>query len=137
MKKRRKFTPEKFALRIRRSRTGLGLFAEEKIPKRTCIIEYTGRKISAAEEYTSRSRYLFTVGRNHTIDGNTKTNTAKYINHSCAPNCEADVYKKKVYIFSLRTINAGEELTYDYGKEYFDDYIKPKGCRCLKCSSTR
>lgn len=133
MKKRRRFTPENLALRVGRSRTGLGLFTEEAISPRTCIIEYTGRQISPEEEYTSRSKYLFTVGRNHVIDGNTKTNRAKYINHSCIPNCEADVYKKKVYIFSLRPIQPGEELTYHYGKEYFEDYIQPKGCRCFAC----
>lgn len=69
------------------------------------------------------------------IDGNIKSNTARRINHSCAPNCEIDLYWKRVFIFAKRNIKAGEELTYDYDTEYFDEYIKPKGCKCRKCDS--
>ncbi len=68
------------------------------------------------------------------IDGSIKENTAKYINHSCAPNCEIDIKNKRVFIFALKNIKAGDELTYDYDTEYFDAYIKPKGCKCKKCS---
>lgn len=67
------------------------------------------------------------------IDGNVKGNIARFINHSCAPNCEADGPRGRVFILSIKSIKAGEELTYDYGKEYFDEYLKPKGCRCKKC----
>jgi SET domain-containing protein len=68
------------------------------------------------------------------IDGNIKENTARYINHSCRPNCEAEGPKGRIYILSTRNIKAGEELTYDYGKEYFETYIKPFGCKCVKCN---
>ena len=62
-------------------------------------------------------------------------NKARYLNHSCRPNCETDIVKGKVYIYAKRNIKSGEELTYDYGKEYVDDFIKPYGCKCLKCLS--
>ncbi|MEI6863868.1 MAG: SET domain-containing protein-lysine N-methyltransferase [Candidatus Adlerbacteria bacterium] len=130
----RHFTPEKLHLRIGLSRTGKGLFAEQEIPKGTCIIEYTGRPVTGSEQYTHRGKYLFETSKKTMIDGNTASNTAKYINHSCAPNCEIDIRNKRIFVFALRRIKVGEELTYDYDEEYFDTYIKPKGCRCTKCS---
>ncbi len=121
-------------LRVRRSKTGKGLFAEERIPKGACVIEYTGRPVSEAEQERMSGKYLFEVSKKVTIDGNVPSNKARYINHSCAPNCEADGPTGRVFILALRNIKAGEELTYDYGEEYFDEHIKPKGCRCTACS---
>jgi SET domain-containing protein len=69
------------------------------------------------------------------IDGNIPGNVAKYINHSCSPNCEIDIKNHRVYVFSKRSIKEGEELTYDYGKEYFDAHFKKKGCLCKKCET--
>lgn len=133
MKKRiSKYTPRGYKLSVRRSLTGKGLFADEKIPKGVCIIEYTGRIISEKEAEKDGARYLFEVGFKKTIDGNIPSNPARYINHSCRPNCEAIGPPGKVYIFSRKRIKAGTELGYDYGKEYFDRFIKPKGCRCEK-----
>ena len=68
-----------------------------------------------------------------TLDGKPAINKAGYINHSCRPNCEPIVHKARVYVFARRAIKPGEELTYDYGKEYFDEYLKGK-CRCEKCA---
>ncbi|HYD93647.1 MAG TPA: SET domain-containing protein [Candidatus Paceibacterota bacterium] len=129
----KKFEPGDFDLRVRRSRAGLGLYAGGPIPKGACIIEYVGRVISKEEEYTSRSKYLFEVTKNKTIDGKPKWNKAGYINHSCRPNAEPEIRKGRIFIMAKRAIQAGEEITYDYGKEYFDDHIKPFGCRCDKC----
>jgi uncharacterized protein len=123
-----KFTPGGYDLRVKRSAAGLGLFAGEDIPKGTCIIEYVGRQISKEEEYSSRSLYLFEVSKSKTIDGKPKWNKAGYINHSCAPNCEPEIHKGHVYIFSIKNIKAGDELGYDYGKDYYDDHIRP--CKC-------
>ncbi len=123
---------KKYALVVKRGIAGLGLFAGEDIPKGKCLIEYVGRVISPEEEYTSRSKYLFEVTKKVTIDGGARTNTARYVNHSCRPNCEVEVYKRRVYILSIKNIKAGEELAYDYGKDYFDEHIKPFGCRCPK-----
>ncbi len=133
VKKKGKFVPGGFELKVKRSRAGLGLFAMQDIPKGKCIIEYKGRVISKEEEYKSKSQYLFEVNKNKTIDGTARSNTARYINHSHRPNCEVEIYKARVYIFSRRTIKAGEELHYDYGKDFFNEHIKPKGCRCEKC----
>lgn len=126
--RRSKFTPGGYDLRVKRSAAGLGLFAGENIPKGKCIIEYTGRVISKEEEHTSKSKYLFEVTRNKTIDGKPKWNKAGYINHSCKPNCEPLLHHGRIFIFSTRVIKTGEELGYDYGEEYFDDHIRP--CRC-------
>lgn len=130
--KKGKFVPGGYVLRVGRSATGLGLFAEEPIAKGKCIIEYTGRQISKEEEYESYSKYLFEVSKTKTIDGRAKTNKARYINHSCRPNCEIEIRLERVYVFSKRNIRKGEELTYDYDTDYFDEYIKPVGCKCAK-----
>ena len=127
-----KFTPGGYALRIGRSITGVGLFAMEPIEKGKCIVEYTGRRVSKKEEYESNSKYLFEISKTKTIDGRSKTNKARYINHSCVPNCEIEIRLERVYVFSKRKIRAGEELTYDYDTNYFNEYIKPVGCKCIK-----
>lgn len=129
-----RFTPGDFSLRVGRSHSGLGLFAEEVIPRDACIIEYTGQEISPAEQIASRSRYLFEISRTKTIDGRARSNRARYINHACAPNCEIEIRRGRVFVMARRRIRAGEELSYDYGKEYFDEYIKPGGCRCAACA---
>lgn len=131
---RKKFEPGNFRLRVRRSRAGLGLFSESEIPKGACIIEYTGRVISKEEEYESRSKYLFEVNSRMTIDGKPKWNTAGYINHSCRPNAEPEIRNRRVFIMAKRAISPGEEIAYDYGKEYFDEHIRPRGCRCSACA---
>lgn len=134
MKKKKKFDPGDFSLLVKRSSAGLGLFAGEDIPKGACIIEYVGRVISKEEEYTSKSKYLFEVHSRMTIDGKPKWNKAGYINHSCRPNAEPEIRNKRVFIMALRTIKKGEEILYDYGKEYVNEHIKPHGCRCAKCA---
>ena len=118
---------------MKRARAGRGLFALESIPKGVCILEYSGRTLEGDEEFTSRSRYLFEVTAKKTIDGWNKKNTARYINHSCRPNCEITIRKARVYVMAKRAIRPGEELAYNYGKEYVDEFIKPIGCKCLKC----
>lgn len=120
---------------VKRSSAGLGLFAGERISKGTQIIEYVGRVISKEEELTSKSKYLFEVSSRKTIDGADRKNTARYINHSCKPNAEPEIKGGRVFIYAKKTILPGEEITYDYGKEYVDEHIKPKGCKCAHCNS--
>lgn len=125
----------KWRYAVRRSAAGLGLFALESIPAGKRIIEYIGPLISNEEvERRKRGRYFFGVNSKWSIDGSPRANTARYVNHSCRPNAEAIVSGRRVWIWSKRNIKAGEEITYDYGKEYFEDYIRPAGCRCVKCS---
>ena len=120
-------------LKVKRSSAGCGLFATKEIPKGVCVIEYFGRHISEAEEYTSNSKYLFGINSKITIDGRDRKNIARYINHSCRPNAEPEIRKGRIFIFSRRKIKPGEEICYDYGKEYFNEHIKKNGCKCLKC----
>lgn len=124
-----------YKVKVKRSSAGLGLFADQNIPKGKFIIEYFGRELSPGEEYTSKSKYLFEVTSKKTIDGTIRANTARYINHSCRPNCEVEIKKGRVLVSSKKDIQVGEELTYDYGKEYWKEHIKPLGCRCVKCVS--
>lgn len=119
---------------VKRSATGLGLFALAPIPAGRRIIEYTGPLVPNAEVEKRRGKYFFGVNSKWAIDGSPRTNTARYINHSCRPNAEAVVSGRRVWIWSKRRISAGEEITYDYGREYFDDHIRPAGCRCVKCA---
>lgn len=121
---------------VRRTSTGLGLFALEPIPAGKRIIEYTGPLVSNEEvERRNWGKYFFAVNTKWSIDGTPRSNTARYINHSCRPNAEAIVTGRRVWIWSKRRIKAGEEINYDYGKEYFDDHIKPVGCKCEKCAA--
>jgi SET domain-containing protein len=120
---------------IKRSNTGLGLFALKPIPKGKRIIEYTGPLISNEVVEVSRGKYFFGVNTKWSIDGSPRNNIARYINHSCKPNCEALLSGRRVWIWSKKNIRVGEEITYDYGKEYFEDVIKPMGCKCEKCNS--
>ncbi len=126
------YKPGDFDLAVRRSRTGLGLYANEPIPKGSCVIEYTGVEITKEQEEKSRSKYLFEIHSRKTIDGAPRWNTARYINHSCRPNCEPNIHKGRVYIHAKRNIKPGEELAYDYGKNYFNQYLKDI-CACPKC----
>lgn len=133
---RKSYTPGDFNFLVRRSKTGLGLYTEDEIAKGACVIEYVGRQITAEQEEKSRSRYLFEISTRKTIDGAPRWNTARYINHSCRPNCEPNIYKGRVYIHARRRIKPGEELNYDYGKAYFDQYLK-EACRCPKCAPAK
>jgi SET domain-containing protein len=123
---------------VKRSSAGLGLFAGEDIKKGQLIIEYTGERISEAEANRRGGRYLFTVTDELVIDGKERSNTARYINHACKPNAEAehDEAEDRIFIRAKKKIPAGAEITYHYGKEYFKDIIAPEGCRCATCVST-
>jgi SET domain-containing protein len=122
---------------------GRGVYATRFIPKGERIIEYTGERIDKKESErrgNSQQRkslktgdaavYIFTLSKNYDLDGNVPWNTARLINHSCAPNCEAWIEGRRIYIHALHDINEGEELTFDYG---FDvDCHEDHPCRCGK-----
>jgi SET domain-containing protein len=123
--------------RVGRSRTGLGLFATTLIRKGAFIIEYRGRRIPNKAADDLETKYMFELNSRWTIDGSPRRNIARYINHSCKPNAETDVVKGKIRITAIRTIHPGDEITYHYGRGYFDAFIKPKGCRCAACIRKR
>lgn len=120
---------------------GKGAFANRKIRKGQRIIEYTGERISndeADERYdeTNMRRhhtFLFTVTPRIVVDGAVNGNESIYINHSCDPNCEAVIEDRRIFIEAVRTIEAGEELAYDYQYERTgeDDDEMARFYKCL------
>lgn len=119
------------SLAVKRAATGLGLFTLQSIAADKRIIEYIGPVISAEEADRRGGKYLFELDEKRAIDGSARSNTARYINHSCRPNAKAFTSGRRIWIWSLRNIKAGEEITIDYGKEYLDAHIKQ--CKCRKC----
>ena len=118
---------------MKKSSAGLGLFASEPIEKGGFVIEYFGPIMTRKESDEKGGKYLFETSKNRVIDGSSRKNIARYVNHSCKPNCEIEIMHGRVYLFAKRTIMAGEELSYDYGDEYIKEYIKPFGCKCDAC----
>jgi SET domain-containing protein len=116
--------------------SGLGFFTLVPIPEDKKIIEYTGVILTDEEAEQADARFLMALIGDYFIDGSPETNAARYINHSCEPNAKAYRTGVRVWIRSIRAIEAGEEITYDYGKKYFNDFIKPLGCKCIKCIKT-
>ena len=102
-----------------------GVFATDEISKGERVVQYTGRRLTKAQANRSESLYLFDLNSKVTIDGR---NIARYINHSCDPNCEADVIKGEIWISALRDIKPGEELAYNYHYDYEEGLQFP--CRC-------
>ena len=112
-----------------------GLFANKDIKKGTKIINYVGKIITKKETDTnpkfdnSKAIYLYNLNSRYDLDGDFSYNTARLINHSCNPNCEVDGKGLKLWISSIRDIKKGEELSYDYGFGYDEDY-KQFPCKC-------
>jgi SET domain-containing protein len=103
------------------------------------VTEYTGEKITTDEANRRGGQYLFEINDDWVVDGKGRAHTARYINHSCAPNCypEIDEAEEHIFIYAKRAIKVGEELTYNYGKEFWKTHIEPKNCRCKKCTAKR
>ncbi len=123
---------------------GTGVFASENIKKNTKIIQYIGEKVNRSEgnkrsgerieKYLNSketgSVYIFELNKKYDIDGSPLYNKARYINHSCDPNCEVDIIDGKIWISSIKNIKKGDELSYDYGYEFDkEDYTDHK-CEC-------
>ena len=113
---------------------GSGLFAARAFRKGEFVIEYTGKRIPTALADALTSRYLFEIDSTWTIDASDKHNIGRFVNHSCEPNCEAEIENGRILFHAIRAIKEGEELTIDYGEEYFDEFIRPVGCRCVRCN---
>lgn len=127
-----KLAPSK--VRVGRSETGLGLFATQPLKRGELVSEYVGERITNAEADRRRSKYLFETSERYSIDGAVKSNVARYINHSCAPNARAEITERgRVFIYATRRIEPGEEIVYNYGRNYFESIIEPMGCRCELC----
>jgi len=110
---------------------GTGGFAKTAIRQGTRIIEYLGARISKSESLRrceQNNEYVFTLSDEQDLDGNVPWNPARFINHSCAPNCEAELENERIWIVATRDIGAGEEITFNYGYD-LEDY-KEYVCRC-------
>ena len=130
-------------IQVRRSGVhGKGVFALREIAAGESIIEYTGELISWPEALRRHPHdprdphhtFFFHIDADHVIDAKVGGNAARWINHACEPNCEADETDGRVFIKALRPLFAGEELFYDYGL-VIDDRYTPKlkkeyECRC-------
>lgn len=129
---------------------GRGVFATIRIPAGTRLIEYAGERITP-EEADRRDpdgapgphhTFLFAIDDDVVIDAGVGGNDARWINHSCDPNCEADEEEGRVFIKSIRNIKAGEELSYDYGLIIDEPYTKklkaeyPCWCGSKNCRGT-
>ena len=119
---------------------GWGVYTTERIPKNKRIIHYAGEKISNQESLKRERRYIrqghiwcFKLTNRTVIDAGVGGNVARFINHSCRPNCWIEVADKTIWIRAARTIEPGEELTYDYNTE--GDKVIP--CRCRPGCKTK
>jgi SET domain-containing protein len=129
---------------------GRGVFATRRIRKGRRIIEYTGERISREEEerryddsrMSRHHTFLFKIDENTTIDASLRGSIARYINHSCDPNCEAVWEDRRIYIEAIKNIQPGVELAYDYAYEHEGRLTKELKefylCRCgsKKCRGT-
>lgn len=125
--------PPLFTVRVGKGSSGFGIFASEDIPKGRFILEYWGKLVTDKVADKVGGRYLFDLENGKVVLGGTRKNIARYVNHACRPNAEVRISGDRIYIYSTKRIKAGEEIAYDYGKDYFNFYIKPYGCKCKTC----
>jgi len=110
---------------------GMGGFARRALAWGARVVEYTGRKITKAESLRlceAGNAFIFSLDDEFDLDGNTEDNPARWLNHSCAPNCEAEFSGGRIWITARRDIAAGEEITFNYG--YTLDEYREHPCRC-------
>jgi len=110
---------------------GSGGFAATDVPAGTRLIEYVGDRISKAESRRrceANNPFVFELDDDTDLDGNVDWNPARWLNHSCAPNCEAELDEGRIWIVALRDFAVGEELTFNYGYDLTDYRDFP--CRC-------
>ena len=110
---------------------GIGAFAIQDIQRETPVIEYLGERIDKRESLRrceAENEYIFALDSGHDIDGSVERNLARFINHSCSPNCSAEFAEARIWIVASRDIKAGEELTINYNYD-LDDY-KQHPCSC-------
>jgi SET domain-containing protein len=110
---------------------GTGGFARVDLRRGKRIIEYIGPRLSTAEgqiELDQHNAYIFTLDEVSVIDGSVAWNLARFLNHSCEPNCESGIVRNRLWLYALRAIKAGEELTYNYGHGLGGYQDRP--CRC-------
>ena len=126
---------------------GSGLFASQNIKKGSKVIEYVGDKVTkkegdrradiqikkAKKNKNNGMVYVFELNKRYDIDGSVKNNYARHINHSCNPNCEVEIDNNEIWIWAIKKIKKNEELSYNYGYSYDEDYVD----HICKCGSSK
>jgi SET domain-containing protein len=115
---------------------GVGGFARVDIPSGARILEYKGEKITKNESLArceQNNEYIFGLNEEYDLDGNVSWNPARFLNHSCAPNCEAVSCEGQIWIVGIRKITEGEELTFNYGYDLEDWREHPCRCGAIGC----
>lgn len=115
---------------------GTGGFAKCGVAAGTRVIEYVGEAIDKQESLRrceANDEYIFALNDEQDLDGNVEWNPARFINHSCAPNCEARLEEGRIWIVAIRDIRAGEELTFNYGYDLEDYRDHPCHCGSPEC----
>ena len=115
---------------------GTGVFARVNIAADQRVLEYLGERVTKEESLRRRELdnfFVFTVTDEFDIDGAVDWNPARFINHSCAPNCEAQMEEERIWIIALRDISASEELTFNYGYDLQDYEDHPCACGAATC----
>jgi uncharacterized protein len=110
---------------------GTGGFARMDIPSGTRVIEYVGEIITKQESLArceGNNEYIFAIDDAHDLDGNVDWNPARFLNHSCEPNCEAQLIDGRIWLVAIREMRAGEEITFNYSYD-LEDY-REHPCRC-------
>jgi uncharacterized protein len=110
---------------------GTGGFAKRDIPAGTWVVEYTGERITKDESLRrceSGNEFIFSLNDEWDLDGSVPWNQARFLNHSCEPNCETERIGERIWVIAARDIRAGEELTFNYGY-CLEDY-REHHCRC-------
>ena len=123
---------------------GSGVFAKTDIKKNVKIIQYIGEKVSKSEgdkrsedrikRYLNSKKtgsvYIFELNSKYDIDGSPLYNKARYINHSCKPNCEVEIKNGKIWIKSIKNIKKDDELSYDSGYDFDPEDFMDHLCKC-------
>lgn len=115
---------------------GMGGFALRNIKNETPIIEYVGEKITKAESARrceANNPYIFNLDDEFDLDGDVEWNPAKFINHSCAPNAEAQFFGDQIWIMAIRKIKTGEEISFNYSYDLENYKEHPCKCGAAKC----
>ena len=115
---------------------GTGGFAKLDLRQGTRVIEYVGEHITkqeSLERCRGGNEYVFSLDEESDLDGNVDWNPARFLNHSCAPNGEAELIDGHIWILALRDIPAGEEVTFDYGYDLEDYRDHPCQCGAAGC----
>lgn len=115
---------------------GLGAFAMRPLVAGERIVEYTGQRITKSESQVrcaAGNHFIFSLDDEWDLDGDQPDNPARFVNHGCAPNCEAIQRDDRIWLVALRDIRAGEELSFDYGYDLENYQDHPCHCGAPDC----